>query len=98
MHVSLPDHRAVAVDDDRAIHLRQLVHELRVEGRVDAHTAGTDLGDIFLVSQHDQRARAAADDVLDARANGSARGNVSQRSGKLGLAFDVGTHAQWGTQ
>ena len=57
---------AVAVDDDAAVHLRQLGEERsREAGRLEKHAAGADLGNLRVESEHDEGARAGADDELD---------------------------------
>ena len=53
------------VDDDRAVHLRELVEELRPERRVEPDAAGVEERELVRVADHDQRALVRADDVVD---------------------------------
>ena len=53
------------VDDDRAVHLRELVEELRPERRVEPDAAGVEERELLRIADHDQRALARADHVVD---------------------------------
>ena len=56
----------VLVDDDRAVHLRQLAQSGGGEGHVEGEPAGRDRVDRLVLAQHDQGAGATAQDPLEA--------------------------------
>ena len=58
LHVRVGDLRQLRVDDDRAVHLRDLVEELRRERLVEPHPAGVQKFEMLGVADHDQRALA----------------------------------------
>ena len=71
------------VDDDRAVHLRELVEELRPERRVELDAAGVEERELVRVADHDQRALVRADDVVDGLAEPGARRNLGDRREQL---------------
>src|SRR5690606_12649702 len=73
------DARAVTVEDDRPVHLRQLPQPRAGELDVQLEAAGADGLDGPVVSEHDQRAGATPQDALQAVAELGARGDRGER-------------------
>ena len=65
LHVRVGELRNRRVDDDRPVHLGQLVEQLRRERQVEPHAAREQERELLRVADHDQRALARADDVVD---------------------------------
>ena len=57
--------RRRGVDDDRAVHLRQLVQQLRGERVVEPDAAREEERELGRLADDDQRALVRADDVVD---------------------------------
>ena len=53
------------VDDDRPVHLGQLVEQLRTEGRIEPDAAAVQERELSGVAEHDQRALVGANHVVD---------------------------------
>ena len=68
----------VAVDDDAAVHLRQLAQAGGGEGDVEGEAAGGDRLDDLVAAEHDQGAGASAEDPFEAVAQGGAGGDRGQ--------------------
>ena len=77
------------VDDDRAVHLRELVEELRPEGRVEADPARVEERELVRVADDDERALVGADDVVDRLAERRARRDLRHRLEQLRVAAGV---------
>ena len=73
LDVCVGDLRQLVVDDDRAVHLRELVQVLRRERQIEANAPGVEERECVGVADHDQRALVRADDVVDALAQVGAR-------------------------
>ena len=65
LNVRVGDLRELVVDDDRAVHLRELVQMLRREGQVEPDAARVEKGERGRIADHDQCALVRADDVVD---------------------------------
>src|SRR5919201_1753862 len=65
LHVRVRDLRQRRRDDDRAVHLGQLVEELRRERLVETHAAGEQERELVRIAEDDQRSLAGANDVVD---------------------------------
>jgi hypothetical protein len=68
----------VAVEDDRAVHLGQLAQPGRREVDVQREAAAADRVDDLVVAEHDEGARAAAQDSLQTVAQRGARRDGSE--------------------
>ena len=82
--------RQRGVDDDRAVHLRQLVQELRPERRVEPDPARVQEGELVRVADDDERALVRADDVVDPlpqRGAGRDLRDAASRSGRGGVVL-----------
>ena len=71
------------VDDDRAVHLRQLVEKLRPERRVELDAAGVEERQPVRVAHHDQRPLVRADHVVDGLAEPGSGRNLGDRGEEL---------------
>ena len=98
VHVGPEDPGDVAVEDDRAVHLRELAQAGRGERDVEGEAAGGDRLDGLVVAEHDQGAGAAAQDALQAVAQGGTRARCWRRRGAAGArascASSVGYHGR----
>ena len=71
------------VDDDRAVHLRELVEELRPERRVEPDAAGVEERELVRVADDDEGALVRADHVVDGLAEPGARRDLGDRVEEL---------------
>ena len=76
---------ALALSDDRAVHLRQLVEQLRRVVDVQLDAAGEQEGELVGVADDDQAAGARVDDVVDALAQQRAGRDHLERLHQPGL-------------
>ena len=85
----------VGVDDDRPVHLRDLVEQLRREGKVELHPAGVEERQLVGIADHDQRALLRADDVVDPGAQLRARRDLCDRGqqDRVAALVDLGAGA-----
>ena len=74
------DLRDRGVDDDRAVHLRELVEKLRRERLVELDAAGEHERQLRRLADHDQGAFARADDVVDSLSQRRARSYPRDRA------------------
>ncbi len=65
----------IRVEDDRAVHLRHLVEQLRRVVDVETEPAGEQEGDLLRLAENDQAAGRGVNDVVDALAKRRARGD-----------------------
>ena len=65
LNIGLSNLGDCGVDDDRAVHLRQLVEQLRGEGLVEPNSAGEHERQLRGLPDHDQGAFPGTDDVVD---------------------------------
>ena len=72
LHVGPGDLRRLAVEHDRAVHLRHLVEHRRRVVDVELDPAGEQVGDVVEVADDDQAAGPRVDDVVDPLAQGAA--------------------------
>ena len=79
LHVGAQDAGAVAGQHDGAVHLRQLAQPGRGVADVERESAVADGLDAVVVAEHDERARAAAQDAFQAVAQRRAGGQPAQR-------------------
>ena len=77
------------VDDDRAVHLRELVEELRAEGRVEPDPPGVEEREPGRVAYDDQRALVRTDHVVDRGAQVGAGGDPGDRLGEPRVAARI---------
>ena len=89
LHVRVGELRQRRVDDDRPVHLRQLVEELRRKRDVEPDPAGEEKRELVRIADHDQRALARADDVVDALTQLGARRDALERGEQRGIAARV---------
>ena len=71
------DLRGVRVEDDRAVHLRDLVKERRRVVDLELDAAGVQEAEVFRLADHDQAARAGVQDALDPLPQRGARARSS---------------------
>jgi hypothetical protein len=71
------------VDDDRAVHLRELVEELRPERRVEPDAAGVEKRELVRVAHDDEGALVRADHVVDGFAEPGSRRDLGDRVEEL---------------
>jgi hypothetical protein len=81
--------RERVVDDDRAVHLRELVEELWRERLVERDAAGEQERELRRIADHDQRAFVGADDVVDPLAQVCAGRDSRDGVEQLGLATRI---------
>ena len=77
------------VDDDRPVHLRELVEQLRPERRVEADAAGVEERELGRVADHDQRAFVRADNVVDRLPEQGSRGDRLDRGEQVRIAARI---------
>ena len=77
------------VDDDRAVHLRELVEELRPKRRVEPDAARVEERKLLRVSDHDQRSLPRADHIVDRLAERGARRHLLDRLEQAWIAARV---------
>src|SRR5438874_372574 len=90
LHVRVRQLRHRRVDDDRAVHLRQLVEELRGERLIELDPAGEHERELRWLADHDQGALARADDVVDPLPKVGAGGDAGDRGQELGVEPRIG--------
>ncbi len=79
----------LGVEDDRAVHLRELVQELRAEVEVEPHPAGEHELELGGLADDDQRTAARADDVVDSLAQFGAGRDPGDGGEQLGVAARI---------
>jgi len=89
LHVRVRDLRQRRRDDDRSVHLRELVEELRREGLVEPHPTGEEKRELTGIADHDQRAFARADHVVDRLAELRPRRDALERVEQQRIAARV---------
>jgi hypothetical protein len=85
LHVGVRDLRGVRAQDDRAVHLRQLVDERRRVVEIELDSAREQERELVGVPDHDQSAGPSGLDVVDAFPQCSPRGDHLQRPDHPGV-------------
>ena len=85
LDVGVDDLRRVGAQQDRAVHLRQLVEERRRVVELDLDAAGEQERQLLHLADHDQAAGPRVEDVVDPLAQRRPRGDHLQRPDHPGL-------------
>ena len=86
LHVRVGELRELGIDDDRAVHLRELVEELRRKREIELHAARVQERKLPGISDHDQRALVRANDVIDRLPEVRTGSDLLQRPEELRIA------------